>query len=146
MGRIIFSIVSLVVLAVIIVMNAGTFTTFNLLGWQFAQVPIIAIAIVAFVVGALYSFIFYASGYLARRRKKKITSRKQQLKTQEQSIKDKDAQVKTREKEVEARASESTKRELPPPSDAAAPASLPDRATKRRKGGGRWFGNLIGKR
>ncbi len=88
MGRIIFSIVSLIALAVIIVMNVGSETSFNLLGWQFEAVPVTVIAIVSFVVGALYSFIFYFSSYIARTRKAKLDSRKQKLKSQEESMKE----------------------------------------------------------
>jgi uncharacterized integral membrane protein len=91
MGRIIFSIISLIALAVIIVMNAGTNVPFNLFGWQFEDVPISAVAIVSFVLGALYSFIFYAASYLARHQKTKIQTRKKKLDTQEQSIKSQNA-------------------------------------------------------
>ena len=88
MGRIIFSIVSLIVLAVIIVMNVGSEASFNLFGWQIEAVPVTVIAIVSFVVGALYSFIFYFSSYIARTRKAKLESRRQKLKSQEASMKE----------------------------------------------------------
>ncbi len=87
MGRIIFSIISLIALAVIIVMNAGTNVPLNLFGWEFDDVPIIAVAIVSFVLGALYSFIFYASSYFARHRKTKFQTQKKKLESQEKSIK-----------------------------------------------------------
>jgi uncharacterized integral membrane protein len=91
MGRIIFSIISLIVLAVIIVMNAGTSVPFNLFGWIFDDVPIIVVAILSFVLGALHSFIFYATSYLARQRKVKLQTRKNALDTQEKSIKSQEA-------------------------------------------------------
>ncbi len=88
MGRIILSIVSLIVLAVIIVMNVGSEASFNLLGWQIEAVPVTVIAIVSFVVGALYSFIFYFLSYIARTRKAKLDSRRKKLKSQETSMKE----------------------------------------------------------
>ena len=116
MGRIIFSIISLIAFAVIVVMNIGTVTSFNLFGWQFAEVPVVVLAIVSFVVGALYSFVYYISHYFAKSRKEKLTVQKQQLKSQEQTIKSKDASLKEREKQmkaVESRA-DSAQRQLPP--------------------------------
>ncbi len=91
MGRIIFSIISLIALAVIIVMNAGTSVPFNLFGWVFDDVPIIVVAILSFVLGALHSFIYYATSYLARHRKAKLQTRKKALDTQEKSFKSQDA-------------------------------------------------------
>jgi uncharacterized integral membrane protein len=114
MGRIVFSIVSLIVLTIVIVMNIGTVTSFNLFGWQFEDVPVIVIAIVAFVTGAVYSFIFYITSYFARSRREKLAMQKQRLKSQEQQIKDKDATLKAREKQVEAVASSGQQRALPP--------------------------------
>ena len=102
MGRIIFSILSLIALAVIIVMNAGTIGSFNLFGWQFEEVPIIVIAIISFVLGAVYSFVFYITSYFARSRKEKLAMQKQRLKSQEETIKTKDASLKAREKQADA--------------------------------------------
>lgn len=105
MGRIIFSIVSLVVLSIVIVMNAGSTTAFNLLGWRVEEVPVVVIAIVSFVGGAIYSFVFYVSHYVARTRKEKLAMQKQRLKSQEQSIRSKDETLKAREKQMTALAS-----------------------------------------
>lgn len=102
MGRIIFSILSLIALAVIIVMNAGTIGSFNVFGWEFEEVPIVVIAIISFVLGAVYSFIFYITSYLARNRKEKLAMQKQRLKSQEETIKTKDASLKAREKQADA--------------------------------------------
>jgi uncharacterized integral membrane protein len=102
MGRIIFSILSLIALAVIIVMNAGLQTDFNLLGWQLESLPVTAIAIACFVLGVLYSFIFYFASYLAKGRRERLAAKRQRLKTQEQQIKSRDADLKQREKQVTA--------------------------------------------
>ena len=136
MGRIIFSILSLIALAVIIVMNAGTIGSFNVFGWEFEEVPIVVIAIISFVLGAVYSFIFYITSYLARNRKEKLAMQKQRLKSQEETIKTKDASLKAREKQMEALASTASQ----------APRQLPDaggqqQAGARRVGSGRAGGS-----
>ncbi len=154
MGRIIFSIVSLVVLAIIMVMNAGTTAAFNLFGWQFEGVPIVVIAILSFVVGALYSFVFYITSYFARVRREKVAMQKERLKNQEQSMKSKDETLKAREKQMEALASAASQ----------APRQIPDAtgghsdarhvgsgrsggsgggSTRVKRGGG-WLRNLFG--
>ncbi|MFW5742808.1 MAG: lipopolysaccharide assembly protein LapA domain-containing protein [Spirochaetota bacterium] len=136
MGRIIFSIISLVVLAVVMVMNAGTTTGFNLFGWQVENVPVVVIAMLAFVAGALYSLVLYVSSYLARTRREKLAMQKERLKSQEQSMKSKDETLKAREKQMEALASAASQ----------APRRLPDtgdqqQAGARRVGSGRAGGS-----
>ncbi len=159
MGRIIFSILSLIILATIIVMNAGTISSFNVLGWEFEEVPIIVIAIISFVLGALHSFIFYITSYLARGRKEKLAMQKQQLKSQEASIKTKDASLKAREKQADAVATASAQRALPgqrggepyggePRPVGSGRSGSPSGAGASRTGAkrsGGWFRNLFGK-
>jgi len=155
MGRIVFSIISLIVLAVIIVMNAGTTGAFNLFGYQFDEVPIIVIAIVSFVLGAIYSFIFYISSYLARTRREKLAMQKQRLKTQEQTIKSKDASLKEREKQADAISPGGGQRALPAggepfahagarPVGSGTTAAAAGNASRTKRSGG-WLRNLFGK-
>lgn len=118
MGRIIFSILSLVALAVVIVMNAGASTDFNLLGWQIESVPVTVIAIGSFVLGVLYSFLFYVANYLAKGRRERLAARRQKIKTQEQEIRSKDASLKKREKSVTALAESTAKAAAASPSGA----------------------------
>ncbi|MFP4114827.1 MAG: hypothetical protein ACLFUA_10710 [Spirochaetales bacterium] len=137
MGRIVFSIVSLVVLTIIIVMNVGTISSFNLLGRRFEEVPIVVIAIVSFVAGAVYSFIYYISSYFARSRKEKLAMQKQRLKSQEKQMKDKDATLKAREKQVEQITSGvPSQRALPPGTGRAGNAGAEPFAGERHVGGG----------
>lgn len=154
MGRIIFSIISLVVLAVILVMNAGTTAAFNLFGRQFENVPVVVIAILSFVLGSIYSFVFYISSYFARVRREKLAMQKERLKSQEQSMKSKDETLKAREKQMEALASSAshTPRQISDatggPSDARHVGSGRARASAstggKRRGG--WLRNLFGKK
>lgn len=157
MGRIIFSVVSLIALAVLVVLNAGTNASFNLFGQPLEEVPIVAIVLVSFVAGVLYSFIYYVSGYFARQRKEKLAMQKQRLKSQEQTIKSKDASLKAREKEVERAASDSAPRRqsLPPAAGAdsygarvvgsgSTSTATPAPGTNRKRGG--FLRNLFGRK
>ena len=144
MGRIVFSIVSLIALAIIIVMNAGSLASFNLFGWTFEEVPLIAIVIVSFVLGALHSFVFYISSYFARRRREKISVQKQALKSQKQTIRTKDSSL----KEAEATAERAVQPALPQGgAHVASPAGGSGAAATggTPKGSGGWLRNLFGK-
>jgi len=103
MARIILTVVFLVVFAILIVMNAGAAATINLFGWQIEDLPVTVVAIVSFVGGVLYSFIFYVMAYLERGRKERLARKKQKLKDQE-------SQLKTREQEAGELAEESKRR------------------------------------
>lgn len=155
MGRIIFSIISLVVLAIVLVMNAGTTTAFNLFGVQFENVPVVVIAILAFVVGSLYSFVFYISSYFARSRREKLAMQKERLKSQEQSMKSKDETLKAREKQMEALASAASQspRQIPDATGnqsssarrvGSGRAGTSNASARKRRGG--WLRRLFGKK
>lgn len=93
MGRALFSIISLVALAVLIVLNIDARTSFNLFGWQFEDIAVPVLAIISFVLGALYSFIFYLLGYFSRSRSRKIAKQREQLKSKEQTVRQQSQQL-----------------------------------------------------
>ena len=119
MARIVFSIVFLVALAILIIMNIGNAASVNVFGWKVADLSVTVVAIVSFVAGVLYSFVFYLISYLERGRKDRLTKKKQKLKNQEQELK-------TREQEVGDLAQQS-KRQL----ETAKTMSLPEPAQAR---------------
>jgi uncharacterized integral membrane protein len=100
MGRALFSILSLIALAVIIVLNIDARTTFNLFGWQFENLAVPVLAIVSFVLGALYTFIFYLLGYFSRSRTRRLAKQREQLKTQEQTVKEQSQQLRRQKKQT----------------------------------------------
>lgn len=116
MGRIVISVLSLVALAVIVFMNAGTQVDFNLFGWNLEALPVIVIAVGSFVIGILYSFLFYLASFLAKGRRDRLSARRQKIKSKEQDIKTRDADLKQREKLVDSR-------ETSPQPETATPAS-----------------------
>ncbi|TVQ29126.1 MAG: LapA family protein [Spirochaetaceae bacterium] len=86
MARIIFSIINLVAFAVLVVLNAGNVVAFNLFGWQLEAAPLIAIVIVSFTAGVLYSFLFYVMSYFAKGRRAKLVRTRDQLKQKEHEL------------------------------------------------------------
>lgn len=86
MIRLIYSIVLLVVLAVLVVFNARYTTTFSLFGRGFEEVPVIAVALVSFVLGVIYSFVFYVLRFLDKRRRVKLKQRGEQVRTREREL------------------------------------------------------------
>ena len=90
MFRVILSIVLLVILVVLIVLNLGYTTSFNLFGWKFQEIPVTAVALVAFAVGVLYSFAYYLGRYFSKISKTKFRKRGEQVKAREQELKEKE--------------------------------------------------------
>ena len=88
MFRVILSIVLLVVLGVMIVLNLGYTTSFNLFGWKFEEIPVTAVALVSFAVGVLYSFAYYLGRYFSKISKAKSRKRGEQVKIREQELKE----------------------------------------------------------
>lgn len=139
MGRALFSIVSLIALAVLIVLNIDARTSFNLFGWQFEDIAVPVLAIVSFVLGALYSFIFYLLGYFSKSRSRKIARQREKLKDQEQTVKQQSQELR-RERKGKAQSAESdTPRAVssPPPTDepkrqSPASGATPVKAERKR--------------
>ncbi len=88
MFRVILSIVLLVILVILIVLNLGYTTSFNLFGWKFEELPVTAVALVAFAVGVLYSFAYYLGRYFSKISKSKFRKRGEQVKAREQELKE----------------------------------------------------------
>jgi uncharacterized integral membrane protein len=90
MFRVILSIVLLVILVVLIVLNLGYTTSFNLFGWKFQELPVTAVALVAFAVGVLYSFAYYLGRYFSKISKSKFRKKGEQVKAREQELEERE--------------------------------------------------------
>ena len=101
MARIILSIFFLIVFTIIIVMNLGNTTAFNLFGFRFSELPSTAVAIVSFVLGVLYSFIYYLFSFFGRKKKEQIQRKKKNLIERETSLKDREKSVEEKLKQNE---------------------------------------------
>jgi uncharacterized integral membrane protein len=93
MFRVILSIVLLVVLVILIVLNLGYTTSFNFFGWKFEELPVTAVALVAFAVGVLYSFAYYLGRYFAKISKSKSKKRGAEVKAREQELKEREREL-----------------------------------------------------
>jgi uncharacterized integral membrane protein len=95
MIRIILSIVWLVAVAVFLVLNAGASAPINIFGFK-VDAPIAALAIASFVLGIVYSFVYYLAHLVDKGRRRRLSDRRQKLQSQE-------ADLRNREKELEGR-------------------------------------------
>jgi uncharacterized integral membrane protein len=93
MFRVILSIILLVILVILIVLNLGYTTSFNLFGLKFEELPVTAVALVAFAVGVLYSFAYYLGRYFSKISKNKSRKRGEQVKAREQELKEKEREL-----------------------------------------------------
>jgi len=94
MGRIILSIVFIVVIVVFVSFNVRNTTSLSLFGKPIEDVSVVSVALISFVIGILYSFIFYAASYLSKQRRGR-------LRAQEQLTRIKGKEIKEREKKLE---------------------------------------------
>ncbi|MFP4550502.1 MAG: LapA family protein [Spirochaetales bacterium] len=147
MGRAIFSIVSMIALAVIIVTNIDNRTAFNLFGWQFENLAVPVLALVSFVSGALYAFFFYSMGAFSKARRERLAMQKQRIKSQEQTIKEKNAELR-RDSRIQATPlAREPQQALPGPEGGKAATPPTGKATGpggKRRGGDGWFKRLFG--
>ena len=93
MFRVIISIVLLVILVVLIVLNLGYTTSFNLFGWKFEEIPVTAVALVAFAVGVIYSFAYYLGRYFSKISKSRFRKKGEQVKARELELKEKEKEL-----------------------------------------------------
>jgi len=100
MFRVIISIVLLVILVVLIVLNLGYTTSFNLFGWKFEELPVTAVALVAFAVGILYSFAYYVGRYFSKISKSKFRKKGEQVKARELELKEKERELVEQAEEI----------------------------------------------
>jgi len=100
MFRIIITVVFLIAIAVLIVLNIGATADVNVFGWKTEALSVPVVAIVSFVAGVVYSFIFYLLSYLERGRRERLEKKKKKLKSQA-------AELKSREQEADGLAEES---------------------------------------
>jgi uncharacterized integral membrane protein len=142
MGRIIFSIVVLVVIAALIVLNAGAVAPFNLFGHTFTGVPVIVIAICGFVVGVLYSFVYYLMRAVARLRQARMQGKTDRLQERVHEAEAAAQQAEASAQQAEATARQAAKRGRATGSSATTSDTVsPPEAPARRSLFSRLFGD-----
>jgi uncharacterized integral membrane protein len=86
MGRIIFSVVLLVLLTVLIVMNLGPTAPINLFGAKFDKIPVVAVAMLSFVLGVVYSLFLYVGQYVHRTSRERLAKRHRDVEERERKL------------------------------------------------------------
>jgi uncharacterized integral membrane protein len=86
MGRIIFSVVVLVLLTILIVMNLEPTTSVNLFGARFDKVPVVAVAMLSFAVGVVYSLFLYIGQSLHRSSRERLAQRHRDIEERERKL------------------------------------------------------------
>ncbi len=86
MGRILFSVILLVLLTVLIVLNLSPTTSVNLFGAKFQNVPVVAVALLSFALGVVYSFVLYVGQYFHRTSRERLAKRHQDIQEREREL------------------------------------------------------------
>lgn len=86
MGRVIFSVVLLVLLCVLIITNLGPTVPINLFGARFERIPVVAVAILSFAVGVVYSLFLYVGQYLHRSSRERLAKRHRAVEERERKL------------------------------------------------------------
>ncbi len=86
MVRAIVSAVLLVLLAVLVSFNLGFTATVSLFGVQFEQVPVMAIALLSFAVGVVYSLFLFIGRSLHARKKHGLAKKAGELAERERAL------------------------------------------------------------
>lgn len=86
MARIVVSAILLVLLAVFISFNVAFTTSISIFGFRFDGLPTIAVALVSFAVGIVYSLFLFVSGYLHRRKRQGLEIKNKALVQRERDL------------------------------------------------------------
>ena len=86
MGRIITTVITVVVLAVLVSMNLGFMTSVNLFGRKFESVSVVAVAALSFALGVVYSLFIGIGIFLHQRKKRALAGRDRRLIEREKEL------------------------------------------------------------
>ena len=84
--RIIVSAILLVLLAVLVAFNTQFTTSVSVFGVRFDGLPMIAVALVSFAFGIIYSLFLYVSGYLHRKSRQGLETKGKALAQRERDL------------------------------------------------------------
>jgi uncharacterized integral membrane protein len=105
-GRLVFSIVLLLLLVAIIAFNAGYTSEVNVFGYRMSEVPTVAIGLTSFVLGVLYSFLLYLMSYFGRRKTQRLAKKKRVVKVREQELAHKEDRLEERDRALDKKQSQ----------------------------------------
>jgi uncharacterized integral membrane protein len=86
MVRIMVSMLLLIVLAVLVSFNLGFTASVSLFGARFEQVPVMAVALLSFALGVLYSLFLYVGRFLHARKIDALVKRDKEISEREAKL------------------------------------------------------------
>ncbi|HTP59955.1 MAG TPA: LapA family protein [Spirochaetia bacterium] len=86
MVRIVVSVILLVALALLVIWNQGTTATINIFGAKVQSVPVVAIALLSFAIGVVYSLFLYIAQYLHGRKRKALDAKDKAITERERAL------------------------------------------------------------
>lgn len=123
MVKLVIHILLLAVVVVFVALNVPYTTSINLFGYMFEDVSTVAVVLLAFIVGIIYSFFYYVLNYFYKSGRKKDKERRQK--------------TKVKEKELQAKASEigsKNTKAIPAASETSMDKDIAEKAPKKKKG------------
>jgi hypothetical protein len=105
MVRIVVSVVLLVALAILVSLNLGVTAAINLFGARVEGVPVVAIALLSFAVGVVYSLFLYVAQFLHGRKKKALDARHKEVTERERAVTAREEEAKRTAEKPDAAAS-----------------------------------------
>jgi len=124
MIRLVIHIILLAIVVAFVALNVGYTTSINLFGYMFSDISTVAVTLVAFIVGIIYSFFYYVLNYFNKSGKQKIRERSKKAKDKEKALK---------EKEEELKEGASSKKEIASPTAETSPQETVASAKKPKK-------------
>jgi phosphotransferase system glucose/maltose/N-acetylglucosamine-specific IIC component len=117
-------IILLAIVVAFVALNVGYTTSINLFGYMFSNISTVAVTLVAFIVGIIYSFFYYVLNYFNKSGKQRVRERSKKAKDKEKVLK---------EKEEELKDSASSKKEIASPAAESSPQPTVVSAEKPKK-------------
>ena len=114
MIRLVIHIILLAIVVAFVALNVGYSTSINLFGYMFSDISTVAVTLVAFIVGIIYSFFYYVLSYFNKSGKQKVRERSKKAKDKEKALKEKEEELKdsaSSKKEIASTAAESASQE-----------------------------------
>jgi len=124
MIRLVIHIILLAIVVAFVALNVGYTTSINLFGYMFTDISTVAVTLVAFIVGIIYSFFYYVLNYFNKSGKQRVRERSKKAKDKEKALK---------EKEEELKDSDFSKKEIAPPAAESSPQKTVVSAEKQKK-------------
>jgi uncharacterized integral membrane protein len=133
MLKLIIHILLLAVVVVFVALNVSYSTSINLFGYMFEEVSTVAVVLVSFIVGIIYSFFYYVLNYFYKSGRKKDRERRKKTKDMEKELNVKSEQIQsgqTASNQIEAPGEKKDPRI--PPSQETEEAAVSPRKDKKK--------------